>query len=386
VGAALLLFLARPGMAEDAAVRSLPDLVLNLARLQDAAARGDPQAGPMQRLMIREISAELLKADPLTLPDPPTLRAAIVYVLSGGRPSDVDVLLRATPESDLLRWLLVGAVHYAKGEKEEALKAFEPYAPEKLPHSIGGRIALATAMLLPDTDMEKRIALLETAARLMPGTLVEEAALRRLTAIAVVRDDPLQFQKTAERYVWRYAESLYAGGFMKDYVTHIVAFEAKAKPVDRLAFEIMMNKLPKSPRSLAYLGVARRATSLGLVDLALFASTRARRLAPQGSDAWQAATLYDAAILVTGADYGIALGLLREVDAARLDDGDRALLAAVTTLAEQLRAPPGPTPDADLALKDEQSARTLPADQQALAAKAASSISAADQMLEGLTQ
>ena len=380
-GLALYAWLFQAAVAEGVAQRSLPDLVLNLARLQDAAARGDAEAGALQMRMLSNVSAELMKADPLRLPDAPSLRAAIIYVLSGGRPSDVEVLLRATPDSEPLRWILRGAVQFATGEKAEALKTLTPFKPETLPASIGGRVALAMAALLPEGETVEKARLLEFAARQMPGTLVEEAALRRLAILAAAQDDPLQFQKTAERYVWRYSASLYAGGLMKDYVAQIVIFEAKHKPISRLAFEVLMNRLPAMQRCQAYLGVARQATSLGLADLALYASTRARRLAVQGSAEWSEATLYDAAILITGPDYDIARDLLREVNGSQLDAQGKAMLSSVETLAARMHADFDSAP----AQKSAPDSRVLPLEQQVLSDKVSKAVAAADTMLQGLT-
>jgi chemotaxis protein MotC len=284
-----------------------------------------------------------------------------------------------------LRWLLKGAAQFAKGETAEALKTLTPFKPEKLPASIGGRVALAMAALLPDGERIEKARLLEVAARQMPGTLVEEAALRRLATLAAAQDDPLQFQKTAERYVWRYSASLYAGGFMKDYVAQIVNFETKHKPVSRLAFEVLMNRLPAAQRCQAYLGVARQATSLGLADLALYASTRARRLAAQGSAEWSEATLYDAAILITGPDYDIALDLLRAVNGSQLDAQGKAMLASAEALAASMHADFDPSLVPDAALKRPSGLRALPAEQQALSDKVSKAVAAADMMLQGLT-
>jgi chemotaxis protein MotC len=379
----LCIVLAQAALAADDSEPKLtiPDLVLSLEQLQDAAAGGNAEAGALQRRMLGQISALLVTQQATTLPDDRTLRAAIAYVLSGGRPQDVEVLLKATPENVPLRWLLKGAVHYARGEKEQALKAFHPFSPERLPLSIGGRIALAEATLLPDAESAEKIRLLEFAARLMPGTLVEEASLRRLNAIAAATGEAAGFQKTAERYVERFATSIYAADFIDGYVKQVVALEDKHTPVDRMAFERLLNRFKPERRRAAYLAAARQATVRGLADFALFSASRARRLAPEDSDDWHYATLYDAAILITGPDYEVARGLLDAIDPRRLDAEGRALLAASRRIADNLRNPSvvladtGPGSPKDLTL--------LPSDQAALAVKAAKALEAANSLLQG---
>lgn len=143
-------------------------LAIALVRLQDATAQGNAEAGALQRKVLHELSRTLRQHNAHTLPSQRSLRAAIIYLLSGGRPSDVETLLASTPETDPLRWILKGAAHYAANEKEAALKAFAPFDPERLPHSIGGRVALARAMVLPETELAERVRLLRLAGRMMP--------------------------------------------------------------------------------------------------------------------------------------------------------------------------------------------------------------------------
>jgi hypothetical protein len=142
-----------------------------------------------------------------------------------------------------------------------------------------------------------------------------------------------------------------------------------------------MNRLPAMQRCQAYLGVARQATSLGLADLALYASTRARRLAVQGSAEWSEATLYDAAILITGPDYDIARDLLREVNGSQLDAQGKAMLSSVETLAARMHADFDSAP----AQKSAPDSRVLPLEQQVLSDKVSKAVAAADTMLQGLT-
>lgn len=355
-------------------------LATALTRLQDATAQGNAEAGPLQRKMLAELSRALRTHDRRTLPSQRMLRAAIIYLLSGGRARDVETLLAATPETDPLRWLLKGAAHYAANEKEQALKIFMPFNPELLPVSIGGRIALARAMVLPDEQLAERIRLLRLAGRMMPGTLIEESSLRRLAAIAASLSEPAPLQHTVERYLGRYRNSIYGADVIGQYSKAIVAFEQKRKPADRRALEQMFNGLPGDLRRDAYLDIAKAATMRGLADLALFSATRARRLAAEGSDAWHNATLFDAAILITGPDYEIAREILAQIDAARLDDSGRELLAATLRIAESIRRPEEPqVPRGGEALE-------APAEQAQLLGKAEKVISATDDILKGLTQ
>lgn len=355
-------------------------LALTLMRLQDSAASGRGDALRMQRKVLSEMSRHLRMASPHDLPSQRTLRAAIIYLLGGGRARDARTLLAATPETEPLRWILKGAAHYAANEQEDALAAFLPFDPERLPASIGGRVALARAMVLPAGQEAERIRLLRMAGRLMPGTLVEESALRRLFALATKLPEPAAMQFISEKYVERYSRSLFAAGVFDAYARAVVAFEELKKPVDRKAVELWHNRLPPERRRLSYLQIARQSVVRGLSDLALFCATRARRLAMEGSDDWHLATLLDAAILITTTDYDIAADLLRQVDPAKLDSQSRELLDATRRIADTLRMPamPGATEsDEEPELSEEQAQ---------LRSKAEKLLSSSDELLASMTQ
>jgi chemotaxis protein MotC len=354
----LLLLLATPALAAEEPVEAHPaiaqlvlkppagveNLALTLARLQDAAAAGNGGSNAMQRRLLVELSKGFRAHDPHTLPSPRTLRAAIIYLLSGGRPGDAEALLSATPETEPLRWILKGAALYAANDRQAAARVFAPFKPEHLAHSIGGRVALARAAGLTEAEAAEKIRLLRLAASLMPGTLVEESALRRLLAIAASLGDPLPLQQMMERYVERFGNSIYADGVVAQYALAVVAFEARGKPVPRPAMERMLNRLGSNIRGDTYLAMAQGAVPRGLADLALFSATRARRLADEGSSRWHRATLYDAAILITGPDHVIGLDLLAQVDAAKLDTNEGAFLKAALRLAAAIRKPEGLPP------------------------------------------
>lgn len=390
----LLLLLATPALAAEELPPSaepvighdmlkppsgVESLALALARLQDAAATGNAGSNAMQRRLLVELSKGFRAHDPHTLPSPRTLRAAIIYLLSGGRPGDAHVLLATTPETEPLRWILQGAALYAANEREAAAKAFAPFKPERLGHSIGGRVALAHALVLPDSEAAEKVRLLRLAARLMPGTLVEEAALRRLLVIAAGLGDPVPLQHVAERYLERFSASTYAADTIARYAEAVVALEARGHPVSQKALELMFNRLGTELRRDTYLGIAKASVPRGLAGLALFSATRARRLASEGSIAWHKATLYDAAILIAGPDHGIGLDLLRQVDATKLDDGEKELLAAALRLAEAIRKPEGPPPESGEELQ-------MSTAQTQLLSKAQTLLSSADAILEEQTQ
>ena len=104
-----------------------------------------------------------------------------------------------------------------------ALRRIDPmaYAPE---HRCLSRAR--QRLDLADDEPEVAVALLDRARLLSPGTLVEEAALRRSIAIAATLGDTGRFLMASEQYVRGYLRSPYASQFADAFVAGVVTLYA----------------------------------------------------------------------------------------------------------------------------------------------------------------
>ena len=359
--------------ADDAAKRFSGDVAL-LMSLQDATAAGHGNAVDLQRQLLGQINKNYAKEAGKFEPVTKNVTAVVSYVLSGGNPDFAETFSKAEGLTDADRKLLAGSAHFMHGRKAEAEKDLSGIDPLKLSGEIGGRVALIEAMSLADAEPRK-LELLSIAIAAMPGTLVEESALRRSAATAAAAGLPDVFCQRASRYLRRFPNSLYAPEFAQSLAGHVVTLERANHHVNLALLDTALSNLPQGRRMMVYLHMSRTATASNLLTLAQYAAKRALRLSASGSFEELTATLHDALPDIAGPDYDRALERLRGIDAKRLQQHDRLLLRAALAVADFIRQPG----------TDVETSPQVP-EPDALAKRAATALANADATLKTITQ
>lgn len=325
-------------------------LVRRLQRLQDLIAAGSTAGIAQQRAMITEMDAAFGDADASVWQDPANARALVMYFLGGGNPAVLRGIIQREPKPNIDEKLLTGSLLYLEGREEPALRQLGEIDARKLPNGIGGQIALAQAALTVRTDPAKASRLLEVARLLMPGTLVDEAALRRAVLVAAQAGDLDQFERLSGQYFSRFRHSAYAGNFRQRFAAALSRMNVLATPDGLARLDALLAPLDEEARREVFLLVSRSAIVEGKTALATTAAERAMLLAPAASrDAERARVYLSAAQAVTPDRYQAAEAALKAIDRARLDPSDQALLEAASRTAELIRradeAPsPAPSP------------------------------------------
>ena len=347
--------------------------------LQDNIAAGRKAAIDSQQARIAQIAARFGQIGHLPIPDERNAMAALGYVLAGGPPGIAEDFSKAEKLPPTLIRLLEVAVLFKNGHKEEASKLLEPIDPLALHSGIGGRVALVKAMLTSDDEPARKLAYFDLAIQLMPGTLVEESALRRAALFAGSRAEFRPLWKNAGRYLRRFQQSPYAAEFISSLMTSVVGLEAKNKKADRTSLQNLVDQLPTEKRRSAYLLLAQKATYAGLPELAIFSAQRAKRFSLERSYEWQRAELYEAVHSIAGDGYENSMDHLRQVNAEILDGTDRQLLSAALKMGRAIRAPADyiATGSANGSPPD-----NIPADHTALVNRAAEALKSANKLLE----
>lgn len=323
-------------------------LVRSLQLIQDRIAAGDHAAMPMQAKLLEMTDARLRQADAEDFKDPRNFRALLVYGMSGGNPSTVEAAVsRATPVDAQYLSIAKGVINYLVGRPAGAIDVLKPIDPMTLPSDLGAFLALVKGSLMATDDPAAALTLLDEAKLLSPGTLVEEAALRRSVGIAVVQRDAARFALASTQYVERYLHSPYASQFADSFVSGVIALHMSISQ-DKLADITSM--MDAEREKVIYLRIARRAAIDGLSELSAFASARAE----QGRDGNTnqgdpRALLYSSLSTVTSDTTEDVRAKLGKIDRSRLSDGDRALLDAAQAIAGEMVAPPASLPAASAA-------------------------------------
>ncbi|MBZ9758076.1 chemotaxis protein MotC [Mesorhizobium sp. ESP6-5] len=341
----LLLATACPsaGLAQD--TLQPYQLVRSLQLVQDRIAAGDHAAMPMQAKLLEMTDARLRAADAEDFKDPKNFRALLVYGMSGGNPVTVEAAVSRAASDPRNLAMAKGVIDYLNGRPGEAIEALRPIDPMTLPGDLGAFLALVKGSLLATDQPAAALTLLDEAKLLSPGTLVEEAALRRSVGIAVTQGDAARFALASTQYVERYLYSPYASQFADSFVSGVIALHMSISQ-DKLADITSM--MDPEREKVIYLRIARRAAIDGMSDLSAFASARAE----QGRDGNTnqgdpRALLYSSLSTVTSDTIEDVRTKLGKIDRSKLSDGDRALLDAAQAIAGEVVAPPAFLPVAN---------------------------------------
>ena len=265
-GALLALLGAAQAEESGAPPREPYQLVRTLQTLQDEISRGNLQAHNAQPELLKRVGEEFQKADASVWNDPRNSRAVVTYLLSGGSPQVVGTL-RSRNVLRVDDAFLDGAIAYIEGRPDDARARLGGINVRSLPATMGAEIALVQSALVAQSDAKAAIDRLDEARLLMPGTLVEEAALRREIFVAGQVDDFDKFEALALQYFRRFKNSIYAGNFRQRF----------ALAVARFSFAQQADRFPRLVAVLDYLDAQQPAHALS--------SDRAHRAgAGQGGD------------------------------------------------------------------------------------------------------
>jgi chemotaxis protein MotC len=339
------------GDVATASAQTISDLTSDLQNLQARIAAGDKAAYASQAERISAIGAAIVAAKPEVWQSKHETDAAVIYLFSGGQPRDIVRLVEsgAVPASEIP--LMRGALAYVLGNEAEAEKRLSGIDARSLPLRLAGPMAFAQSVIETSRDSAKAIELLDLARLLAPGTLVEEAALRREVMLEADQHEVERVARLARQYASRFGGSVYAEAFLQTLAGALAQSGAIDNPENFNRFRGFFAALAPDGRRGFQLGLARAAILNGRFEVAALAAAAALDGVPPDSAEEARGKLYEAIARVLTPDYDAALAELQSVAQARLDRHDQELLAAARGVAAFLHAPPAasvePPPAAD---------------------------------------
>lgn len=306
-----------------------------LSLLQDAAARGEVGAAFRQKALLSKIG-EIITATP-EAEYRELVGDAIIYVLSGGNPDVAERIARSEGLSARDRGLLRAAILFMRGNRKEAGELLAGIEPVGLSARLAGRVALAQALASTEPARQDLFAV---AASAMPGTLVEESALRRSALHFAEARDENGFWRRLDRYVRRFPSSSYAPVFWGNVMTILADWSKKVPQMSLGRLDTILTMLPQQHRRKIYLELARRSAAAGEPKLTGLAGRRLRRLAVAGSLEDQLGLFYTILYQIVSADGDSALLKLKTIQPKTLGPQERALLKASLAIGQQIEKPP----------------------------------------------
>ncbi len=336
-------------------------MVRSLQHVQDRVAVGDHAALPIQRRLLEMIDKRLLAASAAELMQPANLQSMLVYAMSGGNPATLRSILLRLHLGEKDSRIAAGILGYLNGGTRTAAEALKPIDPMQEPVEIGAFLALMKGSLSSLEDPNTALKLFDQARLLSPGTLVEEAALRRSIALAATLGDADRFMLALEQYVRGYLRSPYASQFVDAVVAGVIKLHGK---IDLAAFDAVISLMDKERRKVAYLRIARRAAIDGLVELSSFAAERADAIGSVAEEETDPRLLLYTSLTEVATEPAEAIReRLARIDRAKLSPGDQKLLEAVLAVSDEIvSAPKEATEPSPVAAPDRRPAAASPAD------------------------
>jgi chemotaxis protein MotC len=334
---------------------NLPPYIMlrSLQFVQDSVVIGDHSATDMQRFVLARIDKRLRSADPSEFSDPRNVDAALIYAMSGGNPATLEYLVSRdvdghfdTRVTDILRKYLSGKGVLVANSITSMVGLYKNTR-------IGPYFALVAGNVTFVKDPAGSLKFYDLARLLTPGTIVEEAALRRSFSIAIELGQTQKAMDYGNRYARRFLHSPYASQFADMLVQLIVDHFKEMNEEDVLA---TLDTMDPSRQREIYLRIARRASINGNQELAALAADRARSLAglPGGDD--PQALLYGGLARIPTTGVKDALKTIDAVQEDKLSPSDKALLAAARKIAEDIVTLPTASSVAPVPLPAAQSA------------------------------
>ncbi len=314
------------------------ELVRTLQVMQSQIAHGVRNAHAAQRAMLFTILKTISSAPPTTWNEPRNQRALLSFVLSGGDPRPFRDLLAQNALGDLNGDLAKGVLAFGEGRSAEAQKLLDGVDARSLDPSIAGHIALVQGIVNARDDPGKATSRYDDAELLAPGTLVEEAALRRNSVLLLESGNVRRGLLLSSRYLRRFPKSSYGDSFLQTFAAAAIRIDAD-DAAQLAAMDAALEEAPASRRSDFYILIAREAVLRGKVKLTLYASEKATTTTAS-LRVKARAKLYEAVALVAGKEWERGRSLLQSMAQERFEAGDAELRRAALDLAEAIRRPP----------------------------------------------
>ncbi|MBB3964636.1 chemotaxis protein MotC [Rhizobium metallidurans] len=342
---------AQPPAAATAAAEALPvapaddggdtapyKMLRSLQFIQDSVVLGDSSANEMQRFMLGTIDKRLRAVDPTVFDDDRNVDAALIYAMSGGNPQTLEYLVARDVNgyfdnrvTDILR-------KYLSGKGLLVAKTLVEMAQEYKDKKIGPYLALVGGNVTLAKSPEEALKLYDLARLNAPGTIIEEAALRRSVAISVDKGLVDQGLKYSQRYVRRFLYSPYASQFADLFVKLLVDQDRNVKPDDVVG---ILSFMDEARQREIYLRIARAAAIAGKGELARMAAGRAQSLSGNANNAFGAlADFYGGMASIPTDKIDTAARNISNIADKALSPRDQILRAAARSVAEQVLRQP----------------------------------------------
>lgn len=322
--------------------RTLSQNIRKMENAQSGLASGDTHASSALKESMIAIS-DFLKEAKLEELRPLEIESVVEYTLSGGGPDFAKKILSVHKLSKSQTSLLRGAIAFVEGDRKQAKEMLTPLDAAQFKPFIAARIWMMKAELDDAQPYNLRRIMLARAADYSLGTLIEEAAIRRLVALAVHALSAEDFFYWSGRYMRRFPKSLYMADFLANFTDGVSIFELAHNPLQLEQVDQIFRQLSKEGMVQFAKNVQATALRLGEARLCEYGYQKNKELAHNIFQPNDPSELYALACQIISPK-GETLSRLAKFDIEKLSITDRRLYSAARALAKGIEyessAPP----------------------------------------------
>ncbi|MFK7901908.1 MAG: hypothetical protein AB8B49_03600 [Nitratireductor sp.] len=311
--------------------------VRSLQLLQDNIVHGKKNAFDAYRAALQDTYVALSKLRTEHWQYKKNLDAIALFTLIGGNPELGQQVLSQTSLSENHSLYLEGALAYSMRDFDVAYDKFARINFKNVPPSTAAQFAVVKSMLAARFNVDKARSFLNHARRLAPGTLSEEAALRRLVRMASDDGNLESFMRASKVYVTQFSDSFYFTDFIKNYAYSLVRMPRENESKMLGSLKDITSRLEENEQLAIMSYVARTSVSHGLFELVGWASENGKALAKKNGKLYVQMSLYHLASTIFDHTKRDTLDQdLEAINPRVLNLEDKNLLSLVTALYERL--------------------------------------------------
>ncbi|BDA85930.1 hypothetical protein Sa4125_34720 [Aureimonas sp. SA4125] len=308
------------------------DIIRTVQFLQDQIARGNGRAIQVQAMLLRRFGPTLAEADAEIWKDGRNVRAAVLFVLSGGPPEILRRLMARGVLDPAQENLFKGALAYVENDLSGAETILSALDFAGMEPGLEAHLNLVLGQLQQLDKPKEAIGHLDRARLLAPGGLIEEAALRMEVLLVDELGDHAAADRLARQYFDRFSSSSYSQNFEARFAA-VFANRGKTDAAAVLATMVdVTNRLPDANKRAIFLTVSRRALVEGNLEFAAGAVAAVLSTSDIPEPDRQRATLYSVAATIGKASSTEIAAGLAGIDRSLLHPEDVKLLDAATSV------------------------------------------------------
>lgn len=314
-------------------------ILRSLQFVQDSVVMGDHSARDMQKFLLSAFDTTLRTSDMSVFSDTKNADAALIYIMSGGNPATLNYLVAKDVQGYFDSRVVNVLQKYLSGRGGLVDKVVSDLIPEYRNNRLGPYLMLIAGNIAYTKDPAAALPFFDDARLSAPGTIIEEAALRRSIMATMQLKQPEKGMVYARKYAVRFLHSPYASQFADLFVS--LAIDSFG-PVTTKDIGEIAELMDAERAQEIYLRIARQASLQGKMELAQFAAEKANGIAEDMGDTTREplSKLYSGLSDISGQDVLAAQEKLASIPESELSPRDLALRDAAKTIAEQIMQPP----------------------------------------------